>query len=251
MTAHADARLRRRFERLTAHRTKFVHRAARRESANDREGITVADGTKFDFLGPVPGRGEGRREGPVGDPTGVQRDEVVRTRGPKRESTIVVNGATQSSPRTLGVARRHGDRDLGLDAGDAPQVLGDQCRLPFELRLLRRVLEITAPAPTGMRVATRRFDTFGTRLEDLDRFAAREFRCRLGDLDSNQFTRQSVSHEDDATIIETPDGSPRRGALESNRTRNFVAFLATHHCSLQRRFSALGRDAASRRTFSS
>jgi hypothetical protein len=68
-----------------------------------------------------------------------------------------------------------------------------------------------------MRVATRRRDTFGARLEHLDGVTAIELARCLGDRHANEFTRQRVTHEGDPTIIRATDGTARRGSIHANR----------------------------------
>jgi hypothetical protein len=54
-----------------------VQGAPRRESPDQREGITLANGAQLNLFGPVPGRRERRCERRIRDPAAVEDDQIV------------------------------------------------------------------------------------------------------------------------------------------------------------------------------
>jgi hypothetical protein len=102
-----------------------VHHAPRREPANDREGIALADTSQLNLFGTVPRRREGGREPSIGYPTGVEGDQIVRPRGAQRKSAVVDRTA-KASPRALRLAGWLRHRDLVFDPGDPSQMFSHQ-----------------------------------------------------------------------------------------------------------------------------
>jgi hypothetical protein len=66
---------------------------------------------------------------------------------------MLIHRAAKTRP--CGLAQRSGHHfDVPLDAGNAPQVLGDERRFPFDLRASVSVLKVTPPTTERMRVGT-------------------------------------------------------------------------------------------------
>jgi hypothetical protein len=78
-------------------------------------------------------------------------------------------------------------------------------------------LEVTPPAAARTGVGTRRSHSFEAGLENVDSVATIKLRRRLRDGYSHPFTGQRVSHEDDATIVGSPDASAGRGTFNAYR----------------------------------
>jgi hypothetical protein len=135
--------------------------------------------------------------------------------------SVFVDRASQSRARCLNLGERS-YRDLVLDTGDAPKVLLHERRFPCLLSIVGHVLQITASASSGMRVATRRRDAFGARFEYLHRVTAIKLGRGLGDRHPDKFTGQRVTHEGDPPILRATNGAARRRTFDSNREKTVV-----------------------------
>jgi hypothetical protein len=81
------------------------------------------------------------------------------------------------------------------------------------------MLEVTTPAPAGMRERAGRTDSFDTGFKNFDCFAAREGRGGLRNFNADQLSRKAVAHEDHATVVEAPDAAARGRSFYSHEAR--------------------------------
>jgi hypothetical protein len=93
-----------------------------------------------------------------------------------------------------------------------------------------------------MGVLTRGALALGTRLDDLDGVASRERRGRLGNLNADEFTGQTMAHEDDSPIGESSHATPSGGPLDAHCFAYVVAGINLHHFSLLKRLISENRD---------
>lgn len=183
---------------------------------HDREGLTLADGSELDLLGPAPGARESWHQTLVRDPALLQAHDVVGSRPAQSEPAPIVERAAKPrarAPRRRG-RRRH--RHLTFDPSDPTELLGDERGLPVVLSTEGGVLQVTPATPSRVRVATRRDDSPRARLEHFNGVAAIERRGPLDDGHANELAHQRVAHEHDLPVMGPAHAATRRGTLDAN-----------------------------------
>jgi hypothetical protein len=71
-----------------------------------------------------------------------------------------------------------------------------------------------------MGVGARRRHSLGARLDDVNGLATRKLGRRFRDLDGHEFAGQTVSHEDDSPIAQSPYGTPGGRTFDPNGALN-------------------------------
>lgn len=148
---------------------------------------------------PAPG-GHGRpAHQRVADQALADLDHLVGTVPEQPGHTA--RGYREPDPRPPAKARliagQRLDRDIALQAGDAPQLMRDHLRLEPPLRFQAGVLPVAAPAGTWPGVRAGRLDPVRRGLHDLDRLGPRELGGGIGNPRADPFAGQRVAHEHD------------------------------------------------------